>query len=135
MNPFVSICIPAYKRVLFLKRLLDSISGQTYKDFEVIVTDDTPGNEVKDLCEHYKNRFPLYYFKNLLQLGTPENWNESIRRSNGEWIKLMHDDDWFADENSLWEFADAATKHPDNYFIFSGFSEVDIGAARKRKFV
>ncbi|MGZ5190970.1 MAG: glycosyltransferase family 2 protein, partial [Flavisolibacter sp.] len=38
MKPFVSICIPAYKRPDFLIRLLDSIRVQTFKDFEVIVT-------------------------------------------------------------------------------------------------
>jgi glycosyltransferase involved in cell wall biosynthesis len=46
MNPLISICIPAYKRTEFLQRLLDSIDIQTFKNFEVIVTDDSPGNDV-----------------------------------------------------------------------------------------
>ena len=40
--PKVSICIPCYKQTVFLKRTLDSITTQSYEDFEVIVTDDTP---------------------------------------------------------------------------------------------
>ena len=48
------------------------------------------------------------YYKNIKVLGTPENWNESIRKAKGAWIKLMHDDDWFANENSLQKFYEAS---------------------------
>ena len=120
----ISICIPAYKRVAFLKRLLDSISGQTFTDFEVILTDDSPGTEVSELVQEYAAKFPLIYHKNLTALGTPENWNEAIRRASGKWIKLMHDDDWFAQPGSLQEFADAAQHHPDAEFFFCAYNNV-----------
>ncbi len=104
----ISICIPAYKRTEFLKRLLDSITGQIFRDFEVIVTDDSPDMTVKALCETYKGQLQLRYFRNAQALGSPENWNEAIRRSEGQWIKIMHDDDWFVnDEYSLGHFAAA----------------------------
>lgn len=41
MGPLLSICIPAYERPALLKRLLDSIAKQVFKDFEVIITDDS----------------------------------------------------------------------------------------------
>jgi glycosyltransferase involved in cell wall biosynthesis len=128
-TPKISICIPAYKRTLYLERLLESTAAQNYKDFEVIVTDDTPGDEVKDLCERYRNKLPLSYFKNPMQLGTPENWNESIRHAKGEWIKLMHDDDWFASPESLGSFA--AVANNDHPFIFSGYYAVSENSRRK----
>src|SRR5882757_943515 len=109
---FISICIPAYKRVSFLKRLLDSIERQTYRRFEVVVTDDSPDNEVSDLCRTHPLSALIRYFKNEKKLGTPENWNESIRRASGEWIKLMHDDDWFLDPTALTIFVTAVAKHP-----------------------
>src|SRR5439155_18647369 len=86
-KPLVSICIPAYKRVEFLKRLLESISIQSFKDFEVIITDDSPTNEVYELSQAYKDKFTLFYSKNAVAVGTPENWNEAIRHAKGEWIK------------------------------------------------
>jgi glycosyltransferase involved in cell wall biosynthesis len=124
MQNLISICIPAYKRTAFLKRLLDSIIIQTYKNFEVIVTDDSPGNDVKELCNQYKNLITLFYYHNDQQLGTPENWNEAIRKAKGEWIKLMHDDDWFVNENSLTHFAETVQKNPSSSFIFSAYSNV-----------
>jgi glycosyltransferase involved in cell wall biosynthesis len=115
----ISICVPAYKRTAYLKRLLDSIAQQTYRDFEVVVTDDSPDESVKNLCSEYQNSFVLHYFKNETSLGTPANWNHGISKAKGEWIKLIHDDDWFVSEKSLEEFA-AATIHGKK-FIFSAY--------------
>ncbi|HEY4935407.1 MAG TPA: glycosyltransferase, partial [Puia sp.] len=51
--PFISICIPAYQRSGYLRRLLDSIEIQTFHRFEVIITDDSPGSELQDLVENH----------------------------------------------------------------------------------
>lgn len=120
----ISICIPAYKRTSYLKRLLDSIAIQTFRDFEVIVTDDSPDAEVGQLVQQYTGKFLLHYHKNQTALGTPENWNEGIRRSSGEWLKLMHDDDWFAGADSLQQFADAIKQHPATSFFFCAYTNV-----------
>ena len=126
----ISICIPAYKRVHFLQRLLDSIAIQTFRDFEVILTDDSPGTEVSNLVKQYVHRFPIIYHKNPAALGTPENWNEGVRRASGAWIKLMHDDDWFSGPTSLQQFADATQQHPGVDFFFSAYNNVFEGTGR-----
>ena len=123
--PLISICIPAYKHVDYLKRLLDSISIQTFKDFEVVITDDSPDDGVKLLIETFQPVTNIRYFKNSQALGTPENWNEAIRKAEGTWIKVMHDDDWFAHENSLQNFYDAALAHLEVPFLFSAYKNVD----------
>jgi glycosyltransferase involved in cell wall biosynthesis len=121
---FISICIPAYKHVDYLKRLLDSIAIQTFKDYEVVITDDSPGNEVEQLCLQYAS-LPVRYIKNEKPLGSPENWNAGIQNAKGEWIKIMHDDDWFSRPDSLECFATVAKANEVGSFIFSGFAEVD----------
>ena len=103
-DPFISICIPAFGRIDYLKRLLDSIYIQTYPHFEVVITDDSPGFEVKELAEQHPLRPKIRYFKNQATLGTPENWNEGIRKAKYDWIKIMHDDDWFSGPSSLRKF-------------------------------
>jgi hypothetical protein len=62
-------------------------------------------------------------------LGSPENWNAAIRLARGEWIKMMHDDDWFAHKNSLQEFANATKENVS--FIFSGYNEIDVETGKK----
>lgn len=133
--PFLSICIPAYKRTDFLKRLLDSIAVQTFRDFEVIITDDSNDDSVAQLAFNYGQLFTIVYQKNNPALGSPENWNAGIRLAKGNWIKMMHDDDWFAAKDSLQAFADAAVQHADCSFIFSGFTQVDIDTQQQYPFV
>jgi len=117
---FISICIPAYKRTHFLNRLLLSIENQSYTNFEVIISDDSNDNSVEQLLKEFTGKLEVKYFKNDKALGTPSNWNHSISKATGQWIKLMHDDDWFADEHSLEKFASATKSgHP---FIFSAYS-------------
>ena len=125
MKPFISICIPAYKNAEFLEVLLKSIASQTFKDFEVVITDDSPDTQVETLCSQYSNALPLTYHKNSPAKGSPANWNVGILLAKGDWIKLMHDDDWFADENSLEQFATAAKQQPQAGFIFSGYTKYE----------
>jgi len=121
---FISVCIPAYNRPANLKRLLDSIQVQTYRHFEVLISDDGPGNEIAGLIQQHPLLPLIRYVQNIPSLGTPENWNEVIRQAKGAWIKLMHDDDWFADARALQVFADMVKKHPDARFFFSEYRNV-----------
>lgn len=119
-NPFISICIPAYKRTNYLKRLLDSIVLQNFHDFEVIISDDSNDDSVVKLIADFKEKINIIYFHNNPSLRTPANMNFSISKATGEWIKILHDDDWLATENSLQLFVDA-TKNGKK-FIFSAYS-------------
>lgn len=130
----ISICIPAYKRVEYLERLLASISIQEYRDFEVVVSDDSPDNSVQELCAKFSTQFPIKLLKNEKALGTPENWNHAIRHASGEWIKLMHDDDWFSTPTSLREFANAAKDNP-GAIIFSSYKNVFLDENREEEIV
>lgn len=126
----ISICIPAYNRVHFLKRLLDSISIQSFHNFEVIITDDSPGQDVCEVAKSHPISSKIRYFKNPVQLGTPENWNEGLRKATGDWIKIMHDDDWFSNADSLKEFAGHIRKTGDE-LIFSAYTNVYPNGTKK----
>jgi len=132
-NPvFISVCIPAYKNVSYLRRLLDSIAMQTYHDYEVIVTDDSPDESVQAFVSTYNELPGIRYIRNTKALGTPENWNEGIRQARGEWIKIMHDDDWFARPDSLETFAGAAARHT-GLFIFSAYTNIFLETGARQQ--
>ena len=118
--PKVSICIPAYGDAEILKRALDSIITQKYEDYEIIVTDDSPDSTVCDLISRYIPYAKLRYFKNTIPLGSPENWNYAVKLSRGEFIKILHHDDWFSTPTSLGEFVEMLVHHPDAGIGFSG---------------
>lgn len=133
--PLISICIPAYKNPEFLMRLLNSIHMQRYKDYEVVITDDTPDDSLKPVVDQFKEVLPLNYIKNKVPLGTPENWNFAISEAKGEWIKLMHNDDWFVSEESLYSFAQVAIDNPNAELIFSGYFEVQDNNVIQKRYV
>lgn len=120
-EPKVSICIPAYRQPELLRKLLDSILIQTYQSYEIVVTDDSPDSSVEDICAEYiAKKMPLRYIKNTERKGTPENWNEAIRSAKGEYIKMMHHDDWFSKKDSLSKFVEMLDRNPKADFAFSG---------------
>lgn len=110
----VSICIPTYNQVEFLSKNIDSIINQTFQNFEVIVSDDSTNDNVAKLV---KDKFegktiPYRYHKNEQALGSPANWNKAISMAQGEYIKIMHHDDWFSHENSLSELVQMMDENP-----------------------
>jgi glycosyltransferase involved in cell wall biosynthesis len=123
MSQLISICIPAYRRLGFIKTLLDSIQTQIYKNIEVILTDDSDFDDsVESFLKSSNYTFTIKYNKNALNLGSPKNWLASISYAKGDWIKIMHDDDNFSSPTSLQEFVDEISDNVD--CIFSGYNAV-----------
>lgn len=123
--PKVSICIPAYGNPEGIKRLLSSVREQTYTDYEVVVTDDSPDDAVEKAVR--QAAIPaLRYYKNRTRLGASANWNEAVRRSEGAYIKMMHHDDWFASPDSLFRFVSLLEQTPGAVLAFSGTRQVDL---------
>lgn len=128
------ICIPSYKNVTVLQRLLDSVYEQTYRDFTIVITDDTDSNEVKKLVEDYESS-KLFYEKNKKRLGATANCNKSIllaQRLNPDFIKVMHHDDFFSFDYSLERLVDLLEKEKKSQMVFSGTYQVGIDKSYER---
>lgn len=123
--PKVSICIPAYKNPGGIRRLLLSVKEQTYTDHEVIITDDSPDDSVKYAVEESEIS-DIRYYKNEKRLGATANWNAAVGHARGEYIKIMHHDDWFSEKTSLAEFVAMLEEHPDADLAFSGTFQVTL---------
>lgn len=117
--PKVSICIPAYNQTKYLKKTIDSILSQTYKDYEIVITDDSPGPIVQEFIAQYNLPGIIKYYKNASSLGSPENWNESLRKSTGDYIKMLHHDDWLYYDDSLAKYVALLDDNPGVDFAFS----------------
>lgn len=123
MRPFISVCIATYKRVKYLPKLLDSLVEQRFKDFNVVITDNSEDDVVEQVVNRYKQVLPILYHRNVPALNMAGNWNAGIKMADGEWIKPIHDDDWFLTPDSLGEFASVA-KTTNAKFVFSGYNSV-----------
>lgn len=122
--PFFSICIPAYHNAAHLSRLLQSVFSQSFQDYEVIVSDDTPDDSLLHLLQSTFADQPIRYYHNTPALGTPANWNAAIEKAKGSWIKLMHHDDWLAHPQALQQFYDAVQARPGVQFFFAAYVNI-----------
>lgn len=110
-NRLISVCIPTYemdgKAKEVLTRSFDMFKKQTYKNFEVVISDNSEDDAVKNLCEEERySSLPIRYFRNPVK-GMAQNTNESIKRARGDIIKILYMDDYLANENSLKRIAES----------------------------
>jgi glycosyltransferase involved in cell wall biosynthesis len=128
----VSICIPAYRQVEYLRATLRSIEQQDFQDYELIVSDDSPDDSVRDLLAGFDFGHRLRYVRNTPALGSPENWNAAVRLARGDYVKLQHHDDHFVRPDALRRFVELLDAHPDADFGFAAslVRHVDSGLER-----
>lgn len=94
VKDLVSICIPTYNGKSYLEEALRSIEYQTYRNIEVIISDDSSTDQTLDICEKFKKEtnIPTYIY-NHKPNGIGANWNNCIQKANGEYIKFLFQDD------------------------------------------
>ena len=119
MSPSVSLCIPTYNQIDCFRKTLDSIAIQDFANYEIIITDDSPDDSVRQLLHAYSFKGEVRYFKNDVRKGSPENWNEAVRYASGDYIKMLHHDDWFTRSDSLSRYVALLENAPEADFAFS----------------
>lgn len=123
--PKVSICIPTYKQPTLLKKVLQSIVEQTFTDYEIIISDDTPDNSIETVLNEFNFGNQLNYINHNPSLGSPANWNYALKQAKGAYIKIMHHDDYFTNPDSLSEFVALLDSNPKASFGFSS-TKIDL---------
>ena len=86
----------------FLEFNFIRFENQTFKDFEVIISDHSKNNDIEELCESWKNKLNIKYFRNIENIGSSSaNINNAIKKASGEWIKILFQDDFLFNKSSL----------------------------------
>ncbi|HTA27143.1 MAG TPA: glycosyltransferase [Bacteroidia bacterium] len=134
MDPKVSICIPAYKQITILRKVLDSVLMQSFGNYEVIISDDSPNGAVEILLREFDFQGRLRYSRNEIALGSPANWNYAISLANGEYIKILHSDDFFTSAQSLAKYVELLDDNPEVDFAFSATEILKLPSGNKELF-
>jgi len=86
-----SIIVPVYNRPDEVGELLESLSNQTLKDFEVVIVEDGSVKTCKDVCDKYANILALHYYAKE-NSGPGQSRNYGAERANGEWVIILDSD-------------------------------------------
>lgn len=93
-KPKISIIVPVYKAEPYLRKCIDSILNQTFKDFELILVDDGSPDRCGEICDEYAlkdSRIKIIHKENS---GRSSARNVGLDIAQGEYIGFVDSDDW-----------------------------------------
>jgi len=104
--PSLSIIIPAYEMKgtghSHIRRSLESLKKQSWKNFEVVISDHSTSDMIFDVVKEFKDVLEISYHRNSEDIGSScMNANNAIDNSKYDYIKFLFQDDFLSHENSL----------------------------------
>lgn len=90
----VSVVVPVYNVEKYLKRCLDSIVNQTYKNIEIILINDGSKDNSRDICEEYEKNYENIFLINQDNGGLSAARNTGLKHINGDAVTFVDSDDW-----------------------------------------
>lgn len=121
--PKISVCIPTYNRAALLKECLGSLVIQTFRDVEIIVSDNCSTDDTQAViaaCQDPR----LRYCRNDTNIGPYANLNRLLDLAQGEYVCILHDDDLYAPD-FLEREAAMLDEHPRVGMVHCAVREVD----------
>ena len=109
-----SIIVPVFNRPDEVDELLQSLVGQTLKDFEVVIVEDGSEKPCKDVCDKYAGKIDLKYFMKK-NSGPGQSRNYGAERANGEYLIVL-DSDVVLPEDYLTAVDDELRREPADAF-------------------
>ena len=112
-EPLVSVCIPTYNGAKYLNEALASLLKQTYRNIELVISDDDSVDETLKIVHQFQKDFlfPVHIYEHKPS-GIGANWNNCIENANGEYIKFLFQDDVIYPE-CIEELVKVAQTYPD----------------------
>lgn len=114
--PLVSICIPTYNRADMVGMAIDSALAQSYQNIEVLVVDNASQDNIESVVAGYHDS-RLKFYKNSKNLGLFGNFNRCVELSRGEYIHILHSDD-FIDPHFTETCVEFLESHPNVAMTF-----------------
>ena len=109
-----SIIVPVFNRPDEVDELLESLTHQTEKDFEVVIVEDGSQTPCEDVCKRYENLMDIhYYYKE--NSGPGQSRNYGAERAKGEYLLIL-DSDVVLPEGYLKAVSDELSREPADAF-------------------
>ena len=95
MNSLVSVVMPTFKQQNFIKKAIQSVIMQTYKNWELIIIDNNKDNNTSEIVKSFKlNNVKIFKIKNKGCIAKSRNLG--IKKSKGDWIAFLDSDDYWS---------------------------------------
>jgi len=122
----VSVVITTYNRAGYIKRAVESVLAQTYKNIEVIIVDDGSIDKTPRILSELSKREPkIVILTNKTNLGAVKSANRGIRKAKGKYIARLDDDDFWCDFKKLEKQVSFLERNPEYNLVGGGIIKVD----------
>lgn len=128
-----SVVVPVYNVKPFLSRCIDSILGQTYKNFELILIDDGSTDGSSDLCDSYLKKDSRVHVVHKNNGGLVSARNTGLHLALGKYIIYIDSDDW-VNNDLLYYCNNVISTYPSVDLIIYNFSIVKEDSLETHKF-
>ena len=98
MEPKVSIIVPVYNAQEYLKRCVDSILSQDYRDFELLLMDDGSKDTSGEICDAYAQQDGRVRVIHKENTGVSDTRNQALELARGTFLQFLDSDDWIVPE-------------------------------------
>ena len=95
--PLVSILLNCYNASSFISKAIESVLGQTYHNWELVIWDDGSTDNTLQVINNYKDK-RIKIFKSLNNIGLGKSRLKAISKLNGKLISILDADDYFEPE-------------------------------------
>jgi glycosyltransferase involved in cell wall biosynthesis len=124
-TPRLSIGLPVYNGGRYLPKALDSLLGQSYQDFEIIIADNASTDETSELCRDYESQDQrIRYFRQPRNIGSSPNHNFVVTVARGSLFKWASYDDLYGRE-LLERCVEALDERPEVVLAHSWTANID----------
>lgn len=93
-NEIVSVIVPVYKVEPYLRKCVNSILAQTYKNLEIILVDDGSPDRCGEICDEYARKDPRVKVIHKKNGGLSDARNAGLDICTGQYIAFVDSDDW-----------------------------------------
>lgn len=122
--PFFSVIIPVYKAEPYLRKCVDSVLEQTFRDFELILVDDGSPDSCPAICDEYAGKDDRVQVIHKKNGGVSSARNAGIRAAVGEYLAFLDSDDYWCEPKGLQVIYDAVNARPIDILVF-GVERID----------
>lgn len=133
-TPRLTIGLPVYNGEKYVAESIEALLGQSFTDFELIISDNASTDGTGDISRHYEQEDSrVRYFRQPQNIGLAPNHNFVAEQARGELFKWASNDDLYA-RDLLERCVDALDEHPDVVLAHSWTARVDASGTVSKAF-
>jgi len=134
MAPTISIIMPCYNCADTVRASVESVDGQVYRDFELIVIDDGSTDQSRNVLKSLSRDRPWMHVLQQPNQGASSARNRGLRQARGKYVAFLDSDDTWSPD-FLQQMQQALVSYPGTSLAYCGWQNLGVTGGRGEPFI